>query len=156
MLQTPRLHRLSMMAGAVSLFLAVGSGRAAELAGLVTRASPFPVEQTVAKVIATARARGLTVFATIDHAAGAQAVGLAMKPTVVIVLGNPKGGTPVMVASPSAAIDLPLKVLVAEDAAGATVVTINDPEWLQQRHRVPAEGLPALSGLGPLLDAALR
>ncbi len=125
-------------------------------AGLSVRTSPYPVDRTVEKIVATATERGLTVFATIDHAAGARRVGLTMKPTVLIVLGNPKGGTPVMVASPSAAIDLPLKVLVAEDAGGTTVVTINEPGFVQQRHSIPAVLLPAISGLGPLLDAALQ
>ncbi len=79
-----------------------------------------------------------------------------MKPTILIVIGSPKAGTPVMQAVPSAAIDLPLKALVAESADGSTAVTINDPAYLKARHGFPEELQKNVSGLGPLLDAALQ
>ena len=125
-------------------------------AGLETRVSRYAVGETVEKIVATAKSRGLTVFATIDHAAGARDVGLTMRPTVLLVVGNPKGGTPVMLAAPTAAIDLPLKILVAESDSGTTQVTINAPAFVAQRHGIPAALLPAVSALGPLLDAALQ
>lgn len=133
-----------------------GVAASAADAGLETRGSRYPVAETVEKIVTTAKARGLTVFAVIDHAAGAREAGLAMRPTVVLVIGNPKGGTPLMVAAPSAAIDLPLKILVAESDSGATQVTFNAPIYLAQRHGVTVAQWPALSAFGPLLDAALQ
>ncbi len=156
MTSVPALRRWSAgLAAACALSLPAGAASAAD-AGLVARTSRWSVDETVEKIVAGATARGLTLFATIDHAANARTVGLSLRPTVVLLLGNPKGGTPVMVAAPSAAIDLPLKVLVAEDASGTTVVTTDDPAFVQQRHGIPSTLAPAVSALGPLLDAALR
>lgn len=139
------------------LCLALPMGAASGIdAGLETRVSRYPVAETVEKIVTTARARGLTVFAVIDHAAGAREAGLTMRPTVVLVIGNPKGGTPLMVAAPSAAIDLPLKILVADSESGATQVTFNAPAYIAQRHGLTVAQWPALSAFGPLLDAALQ
>ena len=140
-----------MVSGAV----ASGTAGAADV-GLVTRGSPYSVTDTVDRLEATAKARGLVIFARIDHAQEAEKVGLAMKPTVLLLIGSPKAGTPVMQAAPSAAIDLPLKVLVAEAANGSTTVTINDPAYLKTRHSLPDELVKNVSGLAPLLDAALQ
>ena len=139
----------------VSGALASGTAGAAD-PGLVTRASPWSVTDTVDRLEATAKARGLVVFARIDHAKEAEKAGLAMKPTVLLLIGSPKAGTSVMQAAPSAAIDLPLKVLVAEAPGGSTTVTINDPAYLKTRHGLPDELVKNVSGLVPLLDAALK
>lgn len=128
----------------------------AQSSGLITRASRFSVKETLQRIEEVATARGLTIFARIDHAGEASRAGQAMRPTQLLVLGNPKGGTPVMQAAPSAAIDLPLKVLVAERADGTTEVTINDSRWLADRHGVPSDLVKNVSALPGLLDAALQ
>jgi len=92
----------------------------------------------------------------VDHSGEAQKVGLRMRPTKVLIFGSPKAGTPLMVAAPSLAIDLPLKALVAEDADGKVWVTYNSPEYLQQRHVVPAELIKNLAGAGALIAKAVE
>ncbi len=144
-----------LMISAATFALTAGSAAAADN-GLLVRPSKYAVGDTVEKIEAAAKARGLVIFARIDHAGEAQKVGLTMKPTVLILIGSPKAGTPVMLAAPSAAIDLPLKALVAESADGSTTVTFNDPAYLKARHGLPEELQKNVSGLGPLLDAALQ
>ena len=95
--------------------------------GLVAVASHYSVEETVNRLKAAFAEKGMQIFAVIDHSSEAEKVGLTMRPTKVVIFGSPKGGTPLMVASPSLAIDLPLKALVAEDAEGKVSVTYNDP-----------------------------
>src|SRR5579864_273556 len=107
--------------------------------GLVHLSSPYSYSETLQRVDVALQSRSLNVFARIDHSGEAEKVGLKMHPTQVIIFGSPKGGTPLMVASPTLAIDLPLKALVWQDAGGKVSVTCNDPEYLQQRHGVPAE-----------------
>src|SRR5277367_1989167 len=99
--------------------------------GLVLIASHYSLEETVRRLEAAFAEKGLQVFAVIDHSGEAEKVGLKMRPTKVVIFGSPKGGTPLMVAAPSLAIDLPLKALVAEDAGGKVSVTYNSPEYLQ-------------------------
>lgn len=125
-------------------------------AGLKTVASPFGVAETMERIEAAAKARGLTIFAKIDHSGEAQKSGMTMKPTQLLVLGNPKGGTPAMNAAPSVAIDLPLKVLVAEGADGKTQVTLNDADFLRSRHKVPDDLAKPFGALLPLVEAALK
>jgi uncharacterized protein (DUF302 family) len=110
--------------------------------GLVSIPSNHSVDSTVSRITGLLAAKGVKLFAVIDHSGEAAAAGLQMPPTRLVVFGNPKGGTPLMLASPSVAIDLPLKLLVAEDAAGKVSVTWNSPEWLRARHGLP-EGLLA-------------
>src|ERR1700690_276577 len=105
--------------------------------GLVRLVSHYSVDDTVKRLQIAFGEKGLQVFAVIDHSGEAERVGLQMRPTKVVIFGSPKGGTPLMVAAPSVAIDLPLKALVAEDAEGKTSVTYNDPEYLKERHGVP-------------------
>ena len=92
----------------------------------------------------------------IDHSGEAEKVGLKMRPTKVLVFGSPKGGTPLMVAAPSLAIDLPMKALVAEDAEGEVWVTYNSPEYLQERHGVPADLVKNLAGAGAVIEKAVE
>jgi uncharacterized protein (DUF302 family) len=96
------------------------------------------------------------VFATVDHSGEAEKVGLKMRPTKVVIFGSPKAGTPLMVAAPSLAIDLPLKVLVAEDAEGGVWVTYNSPDYLQERHGVPEELMKNLAGAGVVIGKAVE
>jgi uncharacterized protein (DUF302 family) len=100
--------------------------------------------------------RGVRVFALVDHSGEAEKVGMKMPATKLLIFGNPKGGTPVMVASPSVAIDLPLKALVAEDAAGKVWVSYNSPEYLQQRHGVPEELIKNIAVVGALVAKAVE
>jgi uncharacterized protein (DUF302 family) len=105
--------------------------------GLVTVKSPYPAADTMNRLEETARQRGLNVFARIDHAAGAAKIGKALRPTEVIIFGSPAGGAPFMECTQSVGIDLPLKALVWEDAAGQVWLGYNDPAYLAQRHGVP-------------------
>jgi len=102
--------------------------------GLITLRSNVGPAETMQRLEAEVRARGLTVFAHIDHAAGAAEVGLPLRPTDLLIFGNARGGTPLMQADQTMGIDLPLKALVWQDAAGTTWLSYNDPAWLTQRH----------------------
>jgi uncharacterized protein (DUF302 family) len=113
-----------------------------------------PVAEAVTRLERALTAAGMKVFARIDHAAEAHAVGLAMRPTVLLVFGSPKGGTPLMVARPTVAIDLPLKALVWEDDAGATWLTYNTPALLEERHGLDRSLASSLAPAGGLLERA--
>jgi uncharacterized protein (DUF302 family) len=97
------------------------------------------VDRTIQKLEEILMSMGVKVFALIDHSGEAEKVGMQMRPTRVLIFGNPKAGTPLMIASPSIAIDLPLRILVAEDIDGKVWISYNDPEWLQARHGLPQE-----------------
>lgn len=124
--------------------------------GLVQVASRYSVDETMKRLQAAFAAKGLQVFATVDHSGEAEKVGLKMRLTKVLIFGSPKAGTPPMVAAPSLAIDLPLKALVAEDAAGKVSVTYNDPEYLRERHGVPADLIGNLAGAGIVIGKAVE
>lgn len=117
---------------ASALWLAAVTAQAAD--GLITVKSPHDPGQTVARFESVVTAKGMKVFARIDHAAGAAGIGQTLRPTTLIVFGNPKGGTPLMQCAQSAGIDLPLKALVWQDAAGQTWLGYNDPAWIAARH----------------------
>lgn len=119
--------------------------------GLVQLNSRYSVDVTVGRLQKAFADKGLQVFAIIDHSGEAEKAGLRMRPTKVLVFGSPKAGTPLMIAAPSLAIDLPLKALVAEDANGNVSVTYNDPEYLRERHGFPAEMIKNLAGAGALI-----
>jgi uncharacterized protein (DUF302 family) len=102
--------------------------------GLTTIVSRFGPKETMDRLEAEIRAKGMTVFARIDHAAGAAEAGLELRPTELIIFGNARGGTPLMQASQTAGIDLPLKALVWQDTAGKTWLSYNEPSWIAQRH----------------------
>ena len=113
--------------------------------GLMTIPSGFAAKETMDRLEAAVKAKGLTVFARVDHAAGAAAVGLSLRPTELLVFGNAKGGTPLMVENQTAGIDLPLKALVHQDADGKVWLSYNDPAWIARRH-----------GLGPTIAANVQ
>jgi uncharacterized protein (DUF302 family) len=127
----------------------------ATTAGIASVASPFSVEVTLEKLRAVVAAKGLQLFAEIDHRAGAIAAGLQMQPAHVLIFGHAKAGTPLMVASPLLALDLPLKVLVWEDAERKVWVSFNTPEYLVERHALPADLAKNISGVPVLVKAAL-
>jgi uncharacterized protein (DUF302 family) len=110
--------------------------------GLVTRLSNHSVDQTLARLESLLRAKGVTIFALVDHSVEAEKVGIKMPPTKLLIFGNPEAGTPLMLAAPGSAIDLPLKILIWADAHGKVWVTYNSPAYLQQRHNLPPELLP--------------
>lgn len=124
--------------------------------GMVHLASAYSVAETVSRLERIVGQKGLTVFARIDHGGAAAAVGLTMPPAQVLIFGNAKAGTPVMVAAPTAAIDLPLKALAWEDAEGNVRLSYNSPEYLGQRHEIPAELLANIRGLPTILEEAVR
>jgi uncharacterized protein (DUF302 family) len=124
--------------------------------GIVTVPSPHSVADSVSKIEAAAKARGLTIFARIDHSGEAKKAGLDMRPTQLLVLGNPKGGTPLMQARPSLAIDLPLKILVWQDTDGKVWAGYNDPAFLKQRHGLTDDQTKPLGAVGGLIAAALK
>jgi uncharacterized protein (DUF302 family) len=107
--------------------------------GIVTIASHQPVDQTVQKLKAVLEAKGVKLFALVDHSGEAQKIGLEMRPTKLAIFGNPKAGTPLMIAAPTIAIDLPLKILIWEDGRGKVWVSYNSPNYLQARHGLPSE-----------------
>ncbi len=119
-----------------SLLLAGCAGMHAQAPnhGLVAVKSPYSPAETLTRLEAQVRQRNLAVVARVDHAAGAQRVGQTLRPTEVMIFGNPQGGTPLMVCAQGVGIDLPLKALVWVDAAGQTWLAYNDPVWLVQRH----------------------
>jgi uncharacterized protein (DUF302 family) len=124
--------------------------------GLIQIPSRYSVDETVQRLQSSFAAKGLQVFALIDHSGEAAKVGLKMRPTKVLIFGSPKGGTPLMVAAPSLAIDLPMKALVAEDDSGKVWLTYNSPEYLKDRHGVPEDLIKNLAGAGPLMEKAVE
>jgi uncharacterized protein (DUF302 family) len=123
--------------------------------GLIHLDSKHSVDETLQRLQALLQEKNVKVFALIDHSGEAAKAGLAMRPTKLLIFGNPKGGTPLMQAAPTAAIDLPLKALVWEDVDGNVKLTYNDPAFLQQRHNIPAELVPNIAGVSGLLEKAV-
>ena len=119
--------------------------------GLTTLPSKFGAKETMDRLAAAVTAKGMTVFARIDHAGGAAEIGMALRPTELLVFGNAKAGTPLMQAEQAIGIDLPLKALVFEDAAGKAWLAYNDPRWLAERHGLGAAA--AVAGMTAALGA---
>ena len=124
--------------------------------GIVNELSNHSIDDTVERLKAMLQASGAVPFGLVDHSGEAEKVGLEMKPTKLLIFGNPKAGTPLMVASPSTAIDLPLKMLVWEDAASQVWISYNSPEYLQKRHGFPEDLLPNISVLRKLASGGAR
>jgi uncharacterized protein (DUF302 family) len=123
--------------------------------GLTSIGSRFDPKETMDRLETEIRAHGLTIFARIDHAAGAAEVGLTLRPTELIVFGNASGGTPLMQSVQTAGIDLPLKVLVWQDAESKTWLSYNEPSWIARRHGIP-NAKRVVSGMGAALRAIVR
>jgi uncharacterized protein (DUF302 family) len=124
--------------------------------GLTTIRSNFGPKETMDRLETAVKAKGMTVFARIDHAAGAASVGLRLRPTEVLIFGNAKGGTPLMQSVQSIGIDLPLKALVWQDASGQTWFSYNDPAFLAQRHGLGGETAVVVGALTAALDALAK
>lgn len=122
--------------------------------GIVSKPSRHSVDETVARLTGILDAKGVKIFTVVDHSGEAEKAGMKMRPTKVVIFGNPKAGTPLMVAAPSVAIDLPLKILVAEDANGKVWLSYNSAEYLQQRHNLPSELLPNIAVVETLATKA--
>ncbi|MBV8672971.1 MAG: DUF302 domain-containing protein [Acidobacteriaceae bacterium] len=122
--------------------------------GIVTLASNHSVNETVDKLKGILQAKGVMLFALIDHSGEAEKVGMTMHPTKLLIFGSPKAGTPLMQAAPSVAIDLPLKILVAEDETGKVWISYNSPEYLADRHALPGELLQNIAVIKILAEKA--
>ena len=123
--------------------------------GLTSTQSRFGPKETMDRLETEIQARGLNVFARIDHAAGAAEIGLTLTPTELIIFGNARGGTPLMQSAQTVGIDLPLKILVWQDAANITWLSYNQPEWIAQRHGV-ANAEDTVTKMADLLNAISR
>jgi uncharacterized protein (DUF302 family) len=124
--------------------------------GIVHIASQHSVAETVSKLEAILQAKNVKLFAVVDHSGEAEKAGLAMPNTKLLIFGNPKAGTPLMLASPSVALDLPLKILVAEDAAGKVWISYNASAYLQRRHDLPANLLSNIAVIETLAASAAQ
>jgi uncharacterized protein (DUF302 family) len=124
--------------------------------GLVSLASKYSADETMQRLELLLKEHGVTIFARVDHSGEAEKVGLQMRPTKLLIFGSPKGGTPLMQAAPTVAIDLPLKALFWEDAGGRIWLTYNDPAYLQARHNVPEELVPNIAGIVALFQKAVQ
>jgi uncharacterized protein (DUF302 family) len=124
--------------------------------GLIDIPSNHSVDETVTKLEGILRAKGITLFALVDHSGEAAKAGMKMRPTKLLIFGNPRAGTPVMLAAPSSAIDLPLKILVWEDDQGKVWITYNSPAYLQERHNLPADLLQNIAVIEPLAKTAAQ
>ena len=133
-----------------SLVMAVSTNLLAQADGLVSVTSPHTASVTMGKLEGIVKERGLVVFARIDHAAGAAKIGKTLRPTELLIFGNPQGGTPLMECAQTAGIDLPLKALVWTDEAGKVMLSYNDPEYLAKRHG--AASCPAVENLKKALS----
>jgi uncharacterized protein (DUF302 family) len=124
--------------------------------GMAHVSSPYSVPETLQRLESVLQAKGLTIFARIDHSGEAEKVGMKMRPTQLVIFGSPKAGTPLMIASPTLAIDLPLKALAWEDADGKVWLSYNTPEYLKQRHNIPDGLLKNIAGAGTLIQKAVE
>jgi uncharacterized protein (DUF302 family) len=122
--------------------------------GIIDRASNHSVDETLDRLRGIVQSRGLTLFALVDHSGEAEKVGMKMPPTKLLIFGSAKAGTPLMLAAPSVAIDLPLKILVWQDANGKVWVSYNSPAYLQERHGFSPELLQNIAAVETLASAA--
>jgi uncharacterized protein (DUF302 family) len=122
--------------------------------GIITHPSNHSVDQTVQRLQTILQQKGVALFALIDHSGEAEKAGMKMPPTKLLIFGNPKAGTPLMLAAPSIAIDLPLKILVAEDSAGKVWISYNSAEYLRDRHHLPEALLQNISVVSLLAEKA--
>jgi len=124
--------------------------------GIIDVPSRYSVPDTLARLESVLKEKGITVFALIDHSGEAEKVGLRMRPTQLLIFGSPKGGTPLMIAAPRMAIDLPLKALAWQDEQGQVWLSYNSPEYLHERHGFPAELLKNIAVVGALIESAVE
>jgi uncharacterized protein (DUF302 family) len=130
--------------------------RSATENGIVDVASRYSVAETLARLQSILKEKSIKIFALIDHSGEAEKAGLTMRPAQVLIFGNPKGGTPLMIAAPRTAIDLPLKALAWQDEEGKVWLSYNSPEYLRQRHDFPAELVKNIEGVSALIQKAVE
>jgi uncharacterized protein (DUF302 family) len=123
---------------------------------MIHLSSPHTVLETLARLETIVQAKGLTILARIDHSGDAAKASLTMRPTKLLIFGNAKAGTPLMVAAPSLAIDLPLKALAWEDDEGKVWLSYNSPDYLKKRHTIPDNLMQNIAGIGPICSEAVR
>jgi uncharacterized protein (DUF302 family) len=124
--------------------------------GLITIPSAYGVGETIDRLESEVKSEGMTIFARVDHAAGAKDAGLSLRPTLLLIFGNAKGGTPLMQDKQQIGIDLPLKALAWEDASGKTWLSSNDLKWLGQRHSLSHDVDPVVNTLSVVLGTVLQ
>ena len=124
--------------------------------GIISKASKYSVPETLDRVDALLRSKGIKIVVRVDHSGEAEKAGLKMPPTQLLIFGNPKSGTPLMLAAPTAAIDLPLKALAWQDADGKVWLSYNDPEYLKKRFGLTDEQIKTIAGTGSLIEQALN
>jgi uncharacterized protein (DUF302 family) len=146
-------HMKSMVIGAV-LFLISWSAAGGD--DIVSKPSKYSVPETLNRLETVAKSKGIIVFARIDHSGEAEKAGLKMRPTQLLIFGNPKTGTPLMNSAPSVAIDLPLKALAWQDENGKVWLSYNSPAYLKQRHGLREELVKNIAAIGNLVDQALE
>jgi uncharacterized protein (DUF302 family) len=123
--------------------------------GIISKPSKYPVPETLHRLETILTAKGIKIFARVDHSGEAEKAGLKMPPTELLIFGNPKGGTPVMLAAPASAIDLPWKALAWQDASGQVWLSYNDPAYFQRRFGLSDDVIKPLAGLSALIEQAL-
>jgi uncharacterized protein (DUF302 family) len=149
-----RAWQLAVLLIGLALPASAANNPAEKKNGIVDVPSRHSVDETVRRVKNILQTKGITLFALIDHSGEAEKVGMKMRPTKLLIFGSPKAGTPLMLAAPSIAIDLPLKILVWEDAQGKVWLSYNSPEYLQQRHDLPADLVQNIAVVGTLAAKA--
>lgn len=146
---------MKYLLAALAVFALPFSAAAADN-GIITKPSKYSVPETLDRLEAILKSKGITVFVRIDHSGEAEKVGLKMRPTQLLIFGNPRTGTDLMNSSPSVAIDLPLKALAWEDESGKAWLSYNSPAYLKQRHDLKDEFMKNIAAIGVLVDEALR
>ena len=149
-------HIFSALRNATFALLALSTSAFAQMSadGLITLTSPRSASETMARLEATVKEKGFAVIARVDHTAGATRIGKTLRPTELLIFGNPQGGTPLMECAQTAGIDLPLKALVWQDAAGKVMLSYNDPKFLAERHKAPS--CPVVGGMTNALDGLMK
>jgi uncharacterized protein (DUF302 family) len=149
-----RIWQLALLLLGLALPASAADNTLRKKNGIVDVPSNHSVDETVERVKSILQSKGITLFVVIDHSGEAAKVGMKMPPTKLLIFGNPKAGTPLMLAAPSVAIDLPLKILVWEDGQGKVWLSYNSPEYLQERHGLPADLMPNIAVVAVLAEKA--
>jgi len=131
-----------------------GGRVAVTTSGIIDLASNYTVDDTISRLESLVKASGLLVFARIDFSGDAGKAGIAMRPMQMLIFGNPRAGTPLLVESPRSGLDLPLKALAWQDAAGKVWISFNDPEFIVRRHGLPGDLAKNIAGAGALIEKA--
>jgi len=149
-------HLLAVILFAIVPVSVPVAAQSADSSGLVSRVSPYPVTETLDRLEAVLKSKGVKIFARIDHAVEAQSAGMSLRPTQLLIFGNTKAGTPLMRANQSIGLDLPMKALAWQNAQGQVQLTWNSPDYLTGRHGLDAEFNKNLAAVGGLIEAALK